>query len=209
MKQAESEGPDDRARAGDAVEDDLHTYLLERAIRIAVRQHEGQLRKGDQEPFITHPFAVALICARAGLSARTIAAALLHDVLEDTDMTRREMAAALGDGGDEVAKIVDEVTKAEGRLTWEEKSRLYLDRLRTAELEALAVAAADKIHNLYALVLAYELEGDLIRKRFNSTLEERVRSYEDVRDLVRSRWPDCPLLPELERQLERAREVLL
>jgi (p)ppGpp synthase/HD superfamily hydrolase len=196
--------------AGPAEEsDDLHPDVLERAIRIAVRQHEGQLRKGDQQPFITHPIAVALLCARAGLSAKTIAAALLHDVVEDTDMSWKELAEALGEGGDEIARIVDEVTKAEGRLSWEEKSRLYLERLRKADVEALAVAVADKIHNLYALVLAYEREGDLIRKRFNSTLEQRVRTYEEVRGLVHSRWPDCPLLPELDRQLERAREVLL
>jgi (p)ppGpp synthase/HD superfamily hydrolase len=208
MTEPRSESRTDRADPAEEW-DDLHPDILERAVRIAVRQHEGQLRKGDQQPFITHPIAVALLCARTGLSAKTIAAALLHDVVEDTDMTRDELAEALGEGGDEIARIVDQVTKAEGRLSWEEKSRLYLARLRDADLEALAVSAADKIHNLYALVLAYEREGDLIRKRFNSTLEQRVRTYEEVRDLVQSRWPDCPLLPELDRQLERAREVLL
>ncbi len=196
------------ARAAMATED-LFPDFLERAIRLAVRLHAEQLRKGDRQPFVTHPIAVALLCARAGLSARTIAAALLHDVVEDTEMTGPELAAALGEGGDEIARTVHDVTKAEGRLSWEEKSRLYLERLRTADREALAVAAADKIHNLYALVLAYEREGDAIRTRFNSTLEQRLRFYEEVRDLVRARWPDCPLLPELDRQLERARVVLL
>jgi (p)ppGpp synthase/HD superfamily hydrolase len=188
---------------------ELNPEILERAIRIAVRQHAGQLRKGDAEPFITHPVAVGLICARAGLPAETIAAALLHDVVEDTGMTGKELASALGEGGEEIAGIVQDVTKASGRLSWEEKARRYLEHLRTAPLEALAVAAADKIHNLYALVLAYEREGDRVRARFTSTLEQRVRSYEEVRDLVRERWPDCPLLPELDRRLERARAVLL
>jgi (p)ppGpp synthase/HD superfamily hydrolase len=185
-----------------------HPDLLERAIRIAVRQHEGQLRKGDDQPFITHPIAVALLCARAGLTVETIAAALLHDVLEDTDMTGVELAEALGEGGDEVARIVEDVTKTAERLPWGEKARRYLEHLRGADLDALAVAAADKIHNLYALVLAYRQEGERLRGRFSSTLEERVRSYEEVRDLIRSRWPDCPLLPGLDRQLERVSEIL-
>jgi (p)ppGpp synthase/HD superfamily hydrolase len=187
----------------------LHPDIVERALRVAVRQHAGQLRKGDGEPFITHPVAVALICARAGLSAETIAAALLHDVLEDTRMTGKELASDLGEGGEEIARIVQDVTKAGGRLSWEEKSRRYLEHLRTAPLEALAVSAADKIHNLYALVLVYERDGDEVRARFNSTLEQRVRTYEEVRDLVRERWPDCPLLSELDRRLERARAMLL
>ena len=48
-----------------------------------------------------------------------------------------------------------------------------------------------------------------VRARFTSTLEQRVRTYEEVRDLVRARWPDCPLLPELDRRLEQARATLL
>lgn len=189
--------------------DDLFPDFLELAIRTAVCQHQGQVRKGDNQPFITHPVAVALICARAGLSARTIAAALLHDVVEDTKMTRSELAHELGAEGDKVAGIVADVTKVPGRLTWGEKSRRYVEHLRGADREALAVAVADKIHNLYALILAHKKDGDRIWERFNSTAEERIQWYEEVRDLVRARWPDCPLLPELDRRLERAREVLL
>jgi (p)ppGpp synthase/HD superfamily hydrolase len=184
-----------------------HPELLERAIRVAVRQHEGQLRKADDQPFITHPVAVALLVARFGLGVKTIAAALLHDVLEDTDMEPSELADAV-DG--RVARIVEEVTKEEGeRLSWAERSRRYVEKLRTASPDALAVAAADKIHNLFALMLAHEREGEVVFERFNASSEERLATYEEVRDVIRMRWPDCPLLPELDRQLERARQELL
>jgi (p)ppGpp synthase/HD superfamily hydrolase len=181
-----------------------HSDVLEQALRLAVRQHAGQLRKGDREPFLTHPVAVALLCARAGLDDETIAAALLHDVVEDTEVGLEELARVVGE---EVARAVDYVTKAEGRLSWEEKSQLYARRLRDADRRALAVAAADKIHNLYAMLLAYEREGSEVEGRFNSTFAERVGAYEEVRDVVRERWPDCPLLPELDRQLARARRI--
>ena len=182
-----------------------HSELVERAVRLAVRQHAGQLRKGDRQPFITHPFAVALLCARAGLSDETVAAALLHDVVEDTDITVRELGVAVGET---VAEIVAAVTKEDEALPWDEKAQRYLERLRSAPLEALAVAAADKIHNLFALVTAYHMEGERVEGRFNSTFEERLRAYRGVRDLVRARWPDCPLLPELDRRLEAARAAL-
>ena len=173
-------------------------------MRLAAWRHERQRSKGDGAPFLTHPVAVALLCARAGEGDETVAAALLHDVLEDTPTTRDEMAAEVGEA---VTSIVEQVTKPED-LPWREQSRRYVDRLRGARREALAVAAADKIHNLFRLIRAYELEGPVVEKRFNSTFKERIATYEEVREVVARRWPDCPLLPELERQLARARRVL-
>ncbi|MFN2431337.1 MAG: HD domain-containing protein [Gemmatimonadota bacterium] len=179
--------------------------LLERAVRLAVRRHQGQLSKGDGEPFITHPVAVALLCGRAGLDDATVAAALLHDVLEDTDTTREELAAAVGE---RVADAVDHVTKAGDGRPWRDEMRSYVERLRGAPRQALAVAAADKVHNLFRLVRAVEREGPDVERRFNSTFAERLAAYGDVRDVVRERWPDCPLLPALDRELRRANETL-
>jgi hypothetical protein len=100
------------------------------------------------------------------------------------------------------------VETEEGETQWLAKGRLYTERLRGAGRPGLAVAAADKIHNLYSLVRAYEENGPGALGKFRSLPAERLSFYEDVRDVVRERWPDCPLLPELERQLERARSVL-
>jgi (p)ppGpp synthase/HD superfamily hydrolase len=190
-----------------------HPPILEEAIRLAVTAHEGQVRKGDGQPFITHPVAVALLCARAGLDPETIAAALLHDVVEDTPHTPEDVESRTSPA---VRAAVEAVTKEEGRdvprrdgeTLWRAKGRLYADRLRRADRAGLAVAAADKIHNLYSLVRAYEEHGREALDRFRSKIPERLSFYEDVREIVHERWPDCPLLPELDRQLERARAVL-
>jgi (p)ppGpp synthase/HD superfamily hydrolase len=201
---ARTEAGTERALDAPRAGEELLSDLVERAIRLAARAHAGQTRKGDGEPFITHPVAVALLCARAGLDAETTAAALLHDVLEDTDVTFEKLAREVGE---EVALSVSFVTKEEGG-SWSEKSRRYVERLKSADRRALAVAAADKIHNLYAMRLAFEREGSKVERRFNSTFQERVESYAAVRDLLIELWPDCPLLPELERQLALARASL-
>ena len=86
---------------------DVDRDLLTRAFRFASRSHEGQQRRSGEE-FILHPYAVARICAELQLDDETIAAALLHDVVEDTGVTLEELAAEFGD---EVAQLVDGVTK--------------------------------------------------------------------------------------------------
>src|SRR5690606_25248819 len=81
--------------------------LLERAYNTAERLHANQRRKrGD--PYITHPLAVATILAELGMTVPTLCAALLHDTVEDTPYTMEELRA---DFGDEIAHLVDGVTK--------------------------------------------------------------------------------------------------
>ena len=81
--------------------------LIERAYTVAERAHEGQKRKSG-EPYITHPIAVAQILADLGIGPKTVAAALLHDTVEDTAYTLDQVRA---DFGDEIAMLVDGVTK--------------------------------------------------------------------------------------------------
>ena len=83
------------------------TSLVDKAYRVAYDAHKGQARKSG-EPYIIHPLCVAIILAELELDKETIAAGLLHDVLEDTIMTMDEMRAEFGD---DVAHLVDGVTK--------------------------------------------------------------------------------------------------
>lgn len=83
------------------------TSLVDKAYRVAYDAHKGQVRKSG-EPYIIHPLCVAIVLAELELDKETIAAGLLHDVLEDTIMTMDEMRAEFGD---DVAHLVDGVTK--------------------------------------------------------------------------------------------------
>ena len=91
-----------------------HTHLsvadkafILRAHAVAKRAH-GDQKRASGSPYMTHPVAVASFVASLGFDARTIAAALLHDVLEDTDVTKEEMTKTFGE---EVTFLVDGVTK--------------------------------------------------------------------------------------------------
>src|SRR5437773_3936675 len=86
---------------------DVDRDLLARAFRFASRAHEGQERRSG-EAFINHPFGAAKICAQLRLDDETIAAALLHDVVEDTDS---ELDDVRDEFGPEIAKLVEGVTK--------------------------------------------------------------------------------------------------
>ncbi|WP_251277041.1 HD domain-containing protein, partial [Enterobacter hormaechei] len=81
--------------------------LLRRAWEVGAAAHAGQTRKSG-EPYITHPVAVAQVLAELGLDVEALIAAILHDTIEDTPLTREALAAEFGEP---VAELVDGVTK--------------------------------------------------------------------------------------------------
>ena len=130
----------------------------ERALRLAAVAHRGQERRGSGIPYVAHPFAVAGVVARAGFDEATQIAALLHDVVEDTDVT---LDAIRREFGDEVAATVagcsEEKRDAAGRdRPWEDRKHDYLAALRSASLATRAVVLADKLHNLTCIRLDLE-----------------------------------------------------
>ncbi|MEZ6067287.1 MAG: HD domain-containing protein [Planctomycetaceae bacterium] len=133
----------------------LFSPLLEAALGVASTAHQGQCRKGTALPYITHPVQVATILQRAGWTDEVVlAAALLHDVVEDTEVTLTQLAAQFPDRTVAiVAALSEQKTDAEGAARpWEDRKREYLERLATADVETRAVALADKLHNLRCLV---------------------------------------------------------
>ncbi|QAY73903.1 bifunctional (p)ppGpp synthetase/guanosine-3',5'-bis(diphosphate) 3'-pyrophosphohydrolase [Agromyces protaetiae] len=120
--------------------------LIERAYQIADRAHEGQKRKSG-EPYITHPIAVAQILADLGIGSKTIAAALLHDTVEDTAYTLDQCRA---DFGDEIAMLVDGVTKLDkvkyGDSTQAETVRKMIVAM-SKDIRVLIIKLADRLHN--------------------------------------------------------------
>jgi len=122
---------------------------VQRAFRLAEKAHAGQLRKSG-EPYIVHPLAVALIVADLGLDDMTIAAALLHDAVEDTGVGLEEIATDFGQG---VADIVDGVTKLD-RLHFDSKEAQQAATMRkmlvamAKDWRVLIIKLADRLHNM-------------------------------------------------------------
>ena len=125
--------------------------LIHRAYQYAAKKHAGQIRKSGEE-YIHHPIEVAYICTQLQTSPTTIAAALLHDVVEDTDATIDEITELFGD---EVSKIVEALTKIQrmklSRMTAEDfeaedHRKIFLGMAK--DVRVIIVKLADRLHNL-------------------------------------------------------------
>ncbi len=120
--------------------------VIERAYTVAERAHSGQMRRSG-EPYITHPVAVAQILADLGVGPMTVAAALLHDTVEDTDYSLDQLRA---DFGDEVTMLVDGVTKLDkvkyGDSAQAETVRKMIVAM-SKDIRVLIIKLADRLHN--------------------------------------------------------------
>ena len=120
--------------------------IIDRAYAAAERAHRGQQRRSG-EPYITHPVAVAQILADLGIGPKTLAAALLHDTVEDTEYTLEALRA---DFGDETAMLVDGVTKLD-KLKYGDSAQAETVRkmvvAMSKDIRVLVIKLADRLHN--------------------------------------------------------------
>lgn len=162
---------------------------IERAIRVTLAAHSGQFRKGDLAvPYVVHPLHVAFMLARLGMDDVVIQAALLHDVVEDcADWTLGRLAEEFGN---EVAEVVSQLTEEKHR-PWAERKRLAIEHVEHLCPRALAVKAADKLHNLESLAAELTSSDDhaAVWSRFRGGREGTLRV---ARELV------AVLLPRLD-----------
>lgn len=151
---------------------------LRAAADFAVHAHRGQLRKGGAGiPYISHPLAVSALVMEDGGGVHEAMAALLHDVLEDTDARADELRKRFGD---EVTRIVvhctDTIGAERGANDWRERKEGFLARLRESRPDELRVSLADKLHN------ARSLQRDLMRdpdywRHFKAPKEDQLWYY--------------------------------
>ena len=126
--------------------------LVLRAFEVGAKAHAGQERKSG-EPYITHPVAVAGILAELGLDAETIIAAILHDTLEDTELSREALAAEFGEV---VAELVDGVTKLD-KMRFGSRQEADAESFRkmllamARDLRVILIKLADRLHNMRTL----------------------------------------------------------
>jgi guanosine-3',5'-bis(diphosphate) 3'-pyrophosphohydrolase len=123
--------------------------LVTRAFRYAATAHEGQQRQSGSD-FIEHPVGAARICAELRLDEQTIAAALLHDVVEDTDTDIEDVRAAFGD---EIARLVEGVTKLT-RISFQSREQAEAENYRkmivamSEDVRVILIKLADRLHNM-------------------------------------------------------------
>ena len=144
--------------------------LTEKALQIAITAHTGQVRKSDDTPYIAHPVMVALMLKEYGFDEVVIAAALVHDVLEDTAFGREKLVAELGE---EVVQVVDAVSE-DTSLEWEKRKELYVQAVAEATEAVKAVSIADKIHNAESIIDFHATKGKEAWTVFNRGKEQKL-----------------------------------
>lgn len=188
--------------------------LIQKAIRKAIELHAGQVRKGDgKTPYVVHAIEVGMRVAILTNHEKLIAAAILHDTVEDCGYTASELKA---DFGWEIADWVAILSEDKSIEDWQERKSENISRLRQCK-PAYLVKVIDAMVDMKDLVASLKEEGDIVWQRFNAGKKEKITYYytifKDMRDSLDQGsveeyasllkdleysplWaPYCPLLP--------------
>ena len=161
----------------------LETSLFDKAVVFATKAHSGTERRGKAYPYIIHPMEAAAIVASITNDQEMLAAAILHDTVEDTDVTLEQIRETFGD---RVARLVQHETAPSDRnLTWRERKTIQLKQLMDAPYDSKIVALGDKLSNMQGIALDYRQVGDKVWSRFHapngkSDIEWYYRSLGDA-----------------------------
>ena len=147
----------------------LDTELLDRAIIFAVKAHHNTERRGKGFPYIIHPLEAVEIVATMTTDQELLAAAALHDTIEDTDVTVEQIRAQFGD---RIAELVhsesDQFTEGVSEEdSWHDRKKAAIDRLAAASHDAKIVALGDKLSNMRAIWRDYQVKGDALWSIFH------------------------------------------
>ena len=149
----------------------LNTPLQESAYKFARKHHKGQVRKGSPRPYINHCTEVARILNNFGYSEEIIVAGLLHDTVEDTEVTLEDLRREYGEEVSNLVKYVTE-TRTPG-LSWTKRKVMYIKNLTDAPEGSVAVSAADKLHNVTEMLQDWLKVGDAVFLRFSEGKEKQ------------------------------------
>lgn len=161
--------------------------VITKATVFAARAHDGTRRKGSGMPYILHPMEAACIVSAMTRRSDLIAAALLHDVLEDTPVTYEELREEFGEN---IADIVQMETEDKSK-SWKERKGRTIEQLPLRDDSIKMVTLGDKLSNMRATYSDYKIIGDRIWERFRVTDKKLhawyyhglLRGFESLRGL--------------------------
>jgi (p)ppGpp synthase/HD superfamily hydrolase len=172
--------------------------LIDQAIELAARAHAGQRQEADDTPFISHPLEAAALLRHRGLSDDVLAAAVLHDVVENTDVDLTEIRERFGP---RVAELVQALTDDETLEDYHEQKADLRRRVVEAGPEAAAIFAADKVAKLRDMRAGLREDPQAFCERAGDSLERKLEHYDDTLRDLRAAPYDVPLIDELDREL--------
>lgn len=177
--------------------------LIKKALYFSAECHDGQYRKGGKIPHFAHPALVALEVSKYTDDEKVIAAALLHDTLEDC----REVIFPVlkKEFGTEIAEMVEQVSlPPEAKYdTWKEKRWAYLEKIKRASKNSLLIVAVDKMVNMDAYFEAHQKNPDVVNGLFSGSKTDYIWYYSEVFKILYSSLQDHKLVKDYEKILRR------
>jgi (p)ppGpp synthase/HD superfamily hydrolase len=171
------------------------SVLVRDALEMARQAHSGQIRNASRGlPYIDHPVAVAERLFMLGCPDEVLAAALLHDVVEDSELEVEDVRRR---SGDRVAELVAALTDDPSVEPYEARKREHRNRVEVAGEDALAIYAADKLINVTMLRSAYELEGEEVDEELKVSLDQKIYIWELDLEMLFNNAPSYPIVSEL------------
>ena len=155
-----------------------------KAIEFAAKAHYGQFRKGTKLPYILHPLGVAKILIEHDCSEEIVVAGILHDTVEDTSVTLREINENFGV---RVAELVEALSEPDKSDSWENRKQHTIDYLKVAPIDVLLISCADKLHNIRAIREDHARYGEVLWSRFNSPKKKQKWYYQSLAEVFVSR----------------------
>jgi (p)ppGpp synthase/HD superfamily hydrolase len=179
--------------------------LIGRALEMAEKAHAGQTRNGSGGmAYIHHPVAVAELLAEHGFDERAVAAALLHDVVEDSEASIEDIEARFGEP---VARLVAALTEDESIEPFERRKDAHRHHVAEVDGDALAIYAADKLSNIRVLRRALASEGESAGEEFEAPLDVKERVWANDLEMLRRKAPDLPFVDDLAAELDKLSET--
>ena len=155
--------------------------LFQDALVYGAKAHDGHLRKGTQAPYYSHPLQVAGIALEHGADEEQAAAALLHDVLEDTDATHGDLAARFSERVAYIVRGCSDTEDHEAKEAWRPRKEKYLADLRQAGPDIALVSCADKLHNARSIAMDLRMHGaSFLDKHFKGKRDGSLWYYRQL-----------------------------
>ena len=175
--------------------------LIARALAKARAAHAGQIRNGSGGlPYIEHPRMVAATLAARGYDEETLAAALLHDVVEDSDTTVEDLR---GEFGDTIADLVAALSDDESIESYRDRKDEHRGRVAAIDGDTSAIYAADKLTNMTTLHAAIEAEGMRVAEEYDVPIGLKLEVWEADAAMLRHEAPELELLDPLDAAISR------
>ena len=182
--------------------------LVSSALVFATQHHQHQHRKGTKIPYMVHLLNVCKLLAERNCSDEILAAALLHDVVEDTDVTIAEVEEKFGQKVAEIVRGATELDKLEKKAiekesSWQSRKEHTIHFLKQeATTDQLLVSCADKLDNIRSIVYDHGRIGEAVWKRFNASKDQQEWYYTLIAAIAKEKGKSNAILAELAEEME-------